>query len=170
MKLTPVMHRYIVHWGDGRPRGINPLGRADHARCTSPNPLHADEIAETFRHRALQREHGAKEPLAWELIHVTSTLGDRRDFFVSQDPGNHPRDRRRAEASRDGSHARLPREAVERAEDRQGNAARSTRAHRRPARTHGDAAKWYDSIKGLPRKTLLKMMRLGHTISKVIGE
>ena len=29
---------------------------------------------------------------------------------------------------------------------------------------------WYDSIKTLPRKTLLKMMRLGHRIAKVIGE
>jgi hypothetical protein len=29
---------------------------------------------------------------------------------------------------------------------------------------------WYDSIKVLPRKTLLKMMRLGQKIAKVIGE
>ena len=30
--------------------------------------------------------------------------------------------------------------------------------------------RWYDSIKGMPRKTLLKMMRLGQKIAKVIGE
>ena len=29
---------------------------------------------------------------------------------------------------------------------------------------------WYDSIKNLPRKTLLKMKRLGQKIAKVIGE
>jgi DNA-binding transcriptional regulator GbsR (MarR family) len=29
---------------------------------------------------------------------------------------------------------------------------------------------WYDSIKSMPRKTLLKMMRLGQKIAKVIGE
>jgi DNA-binding transcriptional regulator GbsR (MarR family) len=29
---------------------------------------------------------------------------------------------------------------------------------------------WYDSIKNLPRKTLMKMMRLGQKIAKVIGE
>jgi hypothetical protein len=29
---------------------------------------------------------------------------------------------------------------------------------------------WYDSIKTMPRKTLLKMMRLGHRIAKVLGE
>jgi hypothetical protein len=28
----------------------------------------------------------------------------------------------------------------------------------------------YDSVKNLPRKTLLKMMRLGQKIAKVIGE
>ena len=30
--------------------------------------------------------------------------------------------------------------------------------------------RWYDSIKSMPRKTLLKMMRLGQKIAKVIGE
>ncbi len=30
--------------------------------------------------------------------------------------------------------------------------------------------RWYDSVKRLPRKTLLKMMRLGERIAKVIGE
>jgi hypothetical protein len=29
---------------------------------------------------------------------------------------------------------------------------------------------WYESINGLPRKTLLKMMRLGQRIAKVIGD
>jgi hypothetical protein len=29
---------------------------------------------------------------------------------------------------------------------------------------------WYDSIKTLPRKTLMKMMRLGQKIARVIGE
>ena len=30
--------------------------------------------------------------------------------------------------------------------------------------------RWYDSVKRLPRKTLLKMMRMGERIAKVIGE
>jgi DNA-binding transcriptional regulator GbsR (MarR family) len=30
--------------------------------------------------------------------------------------------------------------------------------------------RWFDSVKRLPRKTLLKMMRLGERIAKVIGE
>jgi DNA-binding transcriptional regulator GbsR (MarR family) len=29
--------------------------------------------------------------------------------------------------------------------------------------------RWYDSVKRLPRKTLLKMMRMGERIAKVIG-
>jgi hypothetical protein len=29
---------------------------------------------------------------------------------------------------------------------------------------------WYESIRGLPRKTLLKMMRMGQRIAKVIGD
>ena len=30
--------------------------------------------------------------------------------------------------------------------------------------------RWYDSVKRLPRKTLLKMMRMGERIAKVIGD
>ncbi len=29
---------------------------------------------------------------------------------------------------------------------------------------------WYDSVKTLPRKTLLKMMRLGHRIARIMGD
>jgi len=28
---------------------------------------------------------------------------------------------------------------------------------------------WYNTLTGLPQKTLLKMMRLGHRLAKVLG-
>jgi hypothetical protein len=30
--------------------------------------------------------------------------------------------------------------------------------------------RWFDSVKRVPRKTLLKMMRMGERIAKVIGD
>ena len=52
MKLTPVMQRYIVHWGEmGSRWGLNRSVAQIHALLfLSPNPLHADEIADTLAH------------------------------------------------------------------------------------------------------------------------
>jgi DNA-binding transcriptional regulator GbsR (MarR family) len=50
-------------------------------------PLHADEIAETLGIARSNVSVGLKELLAWDLVQVTHTLGDRRDFF--QAPHEH---------------------------------------------------------------------------------
>jgi DNA-binding transcriptional regulator GbsR (MarR family) len=86
MRLTPVMHRYIVHWGEmGSRWGINRSVAQIHALLyLAPNPLHADEIAETLGIARSNVSVGIKELLAWDLVQVTHTLGDRRDFFVAQ--------------------------------------------------------------------------------------
>ena len=86
MHLTDTMHRYIVHWGEmGSRWGINRSVAQIHALLyLAPNPLHADEIAETLGIARSNVSVGIKELLAWDLVHVTHTLGDRRDFFVAQ--------------------------------------------------------------------------------------
>ena len=50
MRLTPVMQRYVVHWGEmGSRWGVNRSVAQIHALLyLSPQPLHADEIAETL--------------------------------------------------------------------------------------------------------------------------
>ena len=45
--------------------------------------MHADEIAETLGIARSNVSMGLKELLAWDLIQVTHTLGDRRDFFTA---------------------------------------------------------------------------------------
>jgi DNA-binding transcriptional regulator GbsR (MarR family) len=174
MRLTPVMHRYIVHWGEmGSRWGINRSVAQIHALLyLAPNPLHADEIAETLGIARSNVSVGIKELLAWELVQVTHTLGDRRDFFVAlRDPWEvirvivEGRKRREIDPTlaflRDcvtemASDAETPAEVRERIAGQLEFLETLTR--------------WYDSIKSMPRKTLLKMMRLGQKIAKVIGE
>jgi DNA-binding transcriptional regulator GbsR (MarR family) len=86
MRLTPVMQRYIVHWGEmGTRWGINRSVAQIHALLyLSPQPIHADEIAETLGIARSNVSVGLKELVTWKLVHVTQTLGDRRDFFVAQ--------------------------------------------------------------------------------------
>jgi len=174
MKLTPVMHRYIVHWGEmGTRWGINRSVAQIHALLyLAPAPLHADEIAETLGIARSNVSVGIKELLAWELVHVTHTLGDRRDFFVAQkDPWEVIRviveGRKRREI--DPTLAFLRDCVAELEGDKDTPPAVRERIAGQlefmETLTH-----WYDSIKGLPRKTLLKMMKLGQKIAKVIGE
>src|SRR6185437_7888091 len=86
MRLTPVMQRYVVHWGEmGSRWGLNRSVAQMHALLyLSHEPLHADEIAETLGVARSNVSVGLKELIGWNLVQVTQRLGDRRDFFVAQ--------------------------------------------------------------------------------------
>ena len=174
MRLTPVMHRYIVHWGEmGSRWGINRSVAQIHALLyLAPNPLHADEIAETLGIARSNVSVGIKELLAWDLVQVTHTLGDRRDFFVAQrDPWEVIRviveGRKRREI--DPTLAFL-RDCVTELETDAETPAEVRERIAGQLEFLETLTRWYDSIKGMLRKTLLKMMRLGQKIAKVIGE
>ncbi|HEY0747151.1 MAG TPA: MarR family transcriptional regulator [Steroidobacteraceae bacterium] len=174
MKLTPIMQRYVVHWGEmGTRWGLNRSVAQMHALLyLSAEPLHADEVAETLGIARSNVSVGLKELLSWNLVQVTQTLGDRRDFFVAQrDPWEVVRiiveGRKRREL--DPTISFLKECAAELALDRD-----------TPAYTKDQIAGqlefmetlmgWYESIRSLPRKTLLKMMRMGQRIAKIIGD
>jgi DNA-binding transcriptional regulator GbsR (MarR family) len=168
------MQRYIVHWGEmGSRWGMNRSVAQIHALLyLSPDGLNADEIAETLGIARSNVSVGLRELLSWDLVQITHALGDRRDFFIAQhDPWEVIRviieGRKRREI--DPTLVVLRECVAQMAEDRE------TPAHVRERITGQlefleTVTGWYDSIKTLPRKTLLKMMRLGHRIAKVIGE
>jgi DNA-binding transcriptional regulator GbsR (MarR family) len=174
MRLTSVMQRYIVHWGEmGSRWGLNRSVAQMHALLyLSPQPLHADEIAETLGIARSNVSVGLKELLAWNLIQVTQNLGDRRDFFIAQrDPWEVVRviveGRKRREL--DPTVNFLKQCAAELESDSE------TPAHVKDQiigqlEFMETLMGWYESIKSLPRKTLLKMMRMGQRIAKVIGD
>jgi DNA-binding transcriptional regulator GbsR (MarR family) len=174
MKLTPVMQRYIVHWGEmGTRWGLNRSVAQIHALLSlAAEPLNADEIAETLGIARSNVSVGLKELVSWNLVQVTQTLGDRRDFFIAQrDPWEVVRiiveGRKRREL--DPTVAFLKQCAAELASDSE------TPKHVKEQiigqlEFMETLMGWYESIKGLPRSLLLKMMRMGHKIAKVIGD
>ena len=174
MKLTPVMQRYIVHWGEmGSRWGLNRSVAQMHALLyLSPQPLHADEIAETLGVARSNVSVGLKELLAWNLVQVTQNLGDRRDFFVAQrDPWEVVRiiieGRKRREL--DPTVSFLRQCAAELDSDTE-TAAFVKEQITGQLEFMETLMGWYESIKSLPRKTLLKMMRMGQRIARVIGD
>src|SRR3954463_13079137 len=86
MHLTDTMRRYIVHWGEmGGRWGMNRSVAQIHALLfLSEKPLNADEIGDTLGIARSNISTGLKELLAWDLVHVTHELGDRRDYFAAQ--------------------------------------------------------------------------------------
>src|SRR5579862_2914808 len=86
MRLTSAMQRYVVHWGEmGSRWGLNRSVAQMHALLyLSSQPLNADEVAETLGIARSNVSVGLKELVSWNLVQVTQTLGDRRDFFVAQ--------------------------------------------------------------------------------------
>jgi DNA-binding transcriptional regulator GbsR (MarR family) len=83
MKLSPLMNKYILHWGEmGTKWGVNRSVAQIHALLyISGRPLPAEEIAELLSIARSNVSNGLKELQGWGLIRVAHTLGDRRDHF-----------------------------------------------------------------------------------------
>lgn len=173
MKLTPVMQRYIIHWGEmGTRWGVNRSQAQIHALLfLSPESLSADEISDTLGIARSNVSVGLRELTTWKLVHVTQVLGDRRDFYrAEQDTWEMIRTiaagRKRREL--DPTLAAL-------------RECRALLAHDgetpEPVRRRIVAqlefleslSEWYERISALPRATLMKMMRLGAKIARVVG-
>ncbi len=84
MVITPLMEKYILHWGEmGTRWGVNRTVSQIHALLyLSPDPLHAEEIASLLSVARSNVSTSLKELQSWDLIQVSNVLGDRRDHFT----------------------------------------------------------------------------------------
>lgn len=83
MKLTPVMKRFVLHWGEmGWRWGINRSVAQVHALLMlTPKPIPADEIAETLNVARSNVSTSVKELQGWGLVRTVHVFGDRREHF-----------------------------------------------------------------------------------------
>ena len=83
MTLTPVMEKYILHWGEmGTRWGVNRTVAQIHALLyLSTKPLAAEEIAETLGVARSNVSNSLKELQGWGLVKLVHVMGDRRDHF-----------------------------------------------------------------------------------------
>ncbi len=87
MKLTPVMQKFILHWGEmGCRWGVTRAVAQTHALLMlSPQPLRADEIAETLGVARSNVSTSLKELQGWGLARIVHVFGDRREHFATLD-------------------------------------------------------------------------------------
>ena len=83
MNLTEVQQKFILHWGEmGTKWGINRTVAQIHALLfINPDPINAEEIAETLSIARSNVSTSLRELQGWGLVKVSHRLGDRRDYF-----------------------------------------------------------------------------------------
>jgi len=83
--LTPVMRRFILHWGEmGARWGVNRTVAQVHALLYLwPAPLHAEQIAETLSVARSNVSTSLRELQAWGIVRLVHVFGDRRDHFTA---------------------------------------------------------------------------------------
>lgn len=81
--LTPVSRRFVLHWGEmGSRWGVNRTVAQIHALLfLSGRPMHAEEIADILVVARSNVSTSLKELLSYGLVRVVHLLGDRRDHY-----------------------------------------------------------------------------------------
>lgn len=173
MKLTPVMQKYILHWGEmGTRWGVNRTVAQIHALLyLSPEPLHAEAIAETLAVARSNVSTSLKELQSWQLVKVVHVMGDRRDHFESvKDSWEmflviiEQRKRREIDPT-----LTLLRECVldadndnetpQEIKDRIGNMLTFIEA----------LTDWYEQMRSVPKTSLMKLIKMGAKVTKLLN-
>ena len=172
MTLSPVTRKFILHWGEmGTRWGVNRTVAQIHALLyISPEPLNAEQIAETLEVARSNVSNSLRELQSWRLIHVTHRLGDRRDHFSTHsDVWEMFRivlDERK-EREVDPTLALL-RECAQEAGTR-GETAHTRQRISAMLEFFESMDTWYATIRGWPASAIARMVRMKDKVRKVLG-
>ena len=173
MELTPVMERYVVHWGEmGARWGVNRSVAQIHALLyLSPQPLAAEEIADTLSIARSNVSNSLKELQSWGLVQLVHVMGDRRDRFEARKEiwdivKFIVEERKRREI--DPTLTVLRQCVAEAEEDRRTDPEVKQRIQQMLDFLEL-TANWYTELKQLPKPTLVRLMKLGAKVAKFVG-
>jgi DNA-binding transcriptional regulator GbsR (MarR family) len=173
MKLTPVMEKYILHWGEmGTRWGVNRTVAQIHALLyLSPEAMNAEQITETLGVARSNVSTSIKELQAWKLIKVVHMLGDRRDHFETmKDPWElfYTIMEGRKQRELDPTLSVLRECVLESNEDSQTPTDVKKRM-KDVLQFMETLDTWHDQIKVLPKSTLQKLIKLGAKVQGFLG-
>ncbi len=85
VSLSPVMKKFILHWGEmGTRWGVNRTVAQVHALLyLSPQPLSAEEISKTLSVARSNVSTSLRELESWGIVKAIHLLGDRREHYES---------------------------------------------------------------------------------------
>ena len=172
MQLSPISEKFVLHWGEmGSRWGVNrTVGQIHALLYLAEQPIHAEEICETLSIARSNVSTSLKELIDWGLVRVAHVMGDRRDHFealhdiweifrvVAQG-------RRRREI--DPTLSMMRSTLMDPAFSRE-----SPNTRTRIKQVHDFlevGTTWVDEMQRLDPETLMKIMKLGSRIQKLIG-
>ncbi|MGH8018948.1 MAG: GbsR/MarR family transcriptional regulator [Opitutaceae bacterium] len=172
--LSPVGQRFVLHWGEmGARWGINRTVAQIHALLyISERPLNAEDIAGALEVARSNVSSSLKELQGWGIVRLVHVMGDKRDHFESiKDVWELFRivldERKKREI--DPALAVL-RECIAAAE--KDAHATDDYAEGRLRELHSfleTTTNWYQTIRSWPASALLKVMKLGDRVLKLLG-
>ena len=168
----PDAKAFILHWGEmGTQWGVNRSVSQIHALLyLSDRPLPADEIVDQLGLARSNVSTGLKELQGYEIVRRVHVEGDRRDHFVAETDlwdmlMKISAERKRREI--DPTIKLLAELSARLAAD----PAAPRHVRERITRMHefiSTLATWYDQVRGLPKPTLVTLMKLGAKVARFI--
>jgi DNA-binding transcriptional regulator GbsR (MarR family) len=172
MKLSPIQERFVVHWGEmGARWGVNRTMAQIHALLfITSKAMNAEEIAETLSVARSNVSTSLRELQGWGVVRSANLLGDRRDHFESiKDVWEMFRvvmdERKKREW--DPTQAVL-RECVEEARKADEDPATRERLENM-LEFFTTMGSWYEQMRRLPTGMLIKLLKLGDKVGRVLG-
>ena len=173
MKLTAVQEKFILHWGEmGARWGINRTVAQVHALLfLSPKPLNAEELTETLSVARSNVSNSIRELQGWRIVKLVHVMGDRRDHFESmKDPWEMFRvvldERKKREI--DPTLVML-RDALAELEAEKQKDAYTAERLRSLQDFFETTSAWYNQVKQWPTTAIVKFIRLGDKVLKVLS-
>lgn len=172
MQLTPVMEKFVLHWGEmGTRWGTNRSVAQIHALLyLAGKPLTAEEIADTLSIARSNVSNSLKELQGWGLIQLTHVLGDRRDHFTALGDTwemlmaiAEERKKREVDPT-----LTVLRDCVAQAADDKDTPAEARERIEKMLGFIENMTGWYEQVRRLPRPTLVALMKLGAKVGRFI--
>jgi DNA-binding transcriptional regulator GbsR (MarR family) len=169
----PDAKAFILHWGEmGTHWGVNRSVAQIHALLyLSDRPLPADDIVDQLRLARSNVSTGLKELQSYAIVRRVHVEGDRRDHFTAETDLWEMLMRISAERKRreiDPTIALHGELAARLARDESA----PTQVRERVTRMHeflSTLANWYDQVRGLPKPTLVTLMKLGGKVARFVS-
>jgi DNA-binding transcriptional regulator GbsR (MarR family) len=150
--------------------GVNRSVAQIHALLfVSPEPLHAESIAETLAVARSNVSTGLRELQAWGIVRVVHVLGDRRDYFEAEKDVwvmfqliLEGRKRREVDPT-----LAVLRECL--GDDREGLNPHARECLGELQGFFEMTTRWYEQVRRMPRTTLTRFVRMGDKVAKLLG-
>ena len=172
-RLSPVMQKFILHWGEmGTRWGINRTVAQIHALLYIwPDPLNAEQITKTLSVARSNVSTSLRELQSWGIVRVVHVLGDRRDHFESMkdvwemfQTVLSERKRREIDPT-----LLVLRECVDEVDLSNRSGSHTHERLSSMLELVETMSAWHDQVRALPTRSLIKFLRMGSKLKKLLG-